>query len=60
MSIQGHHIETSLGHQIGTSNRILRGCPGDVGGGHPLDKLGANICGAGFTWFYVHLDDTSF
>ena len=28
----------------GCSNRIFRGCPGDVGGGRPQDNLGTSIC----------------
>ena len=46
-----HHFRTSLERQIGTSpgqsNRIFRGCPGDVGGRHPQDVLGTNTCGLG-------------
>ena len=41
----------SPGRQIGTSpgwsNRIFRGCPGDVGGGRPRNVLGTNICQLG-------------
>ena len=52
----GRQIRTSPGRQIGTSlgqsNRIFRWRPGDVGGGHPRDVLGTNICRLGIMLHY--------
>ena len=39
----GRHFRLSPGRQIGTSDRIFRRRPGDVGGGRPRDVLGTNI-----------------
>ena len=36
-----------IGMSPGWSNRIFRGRPGDFGGAHPSDVLGANICRLG-------------
>ena len=41
---QDVRLRRPLDVRSGRSNRIFRGCPGDVGGERPRDVLGANIC----------------